>query len=200
MSGMVPWTSGGPWGPLGGPGGALAPGALWGPGALPWEDKILRLQNNSGLAQTQVCLWRRDCCVCGTWTIVSVAQRQLCLLQRDSCICGTETAVSVAQRQILFVAHRKMRFLRGKCSKITKSDMNQVQVPPFELILCQDVATASRNPLECLPAPKTAKKSRKIRKCLWALGPPWGPRAPVWSLNILSLDGRTLGPYSAPGP
>ena len=45
-----------------------------------------------------------------------------------------------------------------------KSGMKQVQVPPFELILCQDVATASRNPLECLLAPKTAKQLEKMRK------------------------------------
>ena len=45
-----------------------------------------------------------------------------------------------------------------------KSGMKQVQVPPFELILCQDVATASRNPLECLPALKVANKSEKMRK------------------------------------
>ncbi len=39
--------------------------------------------------------------------------------------------------------------------------MKQVQVPPFELILCQDVATASRNPLECLLASKTTKRINK---------------------------------------
>ena len=49
--------------------------------------------------------------------------------------------------------------------------MNQVQVPPFELILCQDVATAPGNPLECLLASKTANKSEKCEKYLWALGP-----------------------------
>ena len=55
--------------------------------------------------------------------------------------------------------------------KVMKSGMKQVQVPPFELILCQDVATASRNPLERLPASKMANKSKKHEKCLWALGP-----------------------------
>ena len=54
--------------------------------------------------------------------------------------------------------------------------MNQVQVPPFELILCQDVDTASRSPLECLLAPQTANKSEQMRKR--TLGPP-----------------RALGPY-----
>ena len=48
--------------------------------------------------------------------------------------------------------------------KIMKSGMKQVQVPPFELILRQDVAKASRNPLECLPAPKTANKYEKMSK------------------------------------
>ena len=45
-----------------------------------------------------------------------------------------------------------------------KSGMKQVQVPPFELILRQDVATAPIHPLECLPAPKTANKSAKNEK------------------------------------
>ena len=59
--------------------------------------------------------------------------------------------------------------------------MNQVQVPR-----CQDVATASGNPLECFQASKTGKK---CEKCLWALGPP-GALGPLWGLNILSLDER----------
>ncbi len=70
--------------------------------------------------------------------------------------------------------------------------MKQVQVPPFELILSQDVATASGNPLEYLPAPKTAKNRTKIRKMGLGPGPPWGPRALVWSLNICSSDVRAL--------
>ena len=53
-----------------------------------------------------------------------------------------------------------------------KSGMNQIQVPPFELILCQDVAMASRNPLECLLASKTSKKLKVCEKCFCALGPP----------------------------
>ena len=61
--------------------------------------------------------------------------------------------------------------------------MNGVKVCPFGLILRQDGATASRNPLECLPPPKTAKKHEKIRKmprALRALGGPWGPLCPPW--------------------
>ena len=45
-----------------------------------------------------------------------------------------------------------------------KSDMNQVQVPPFEPKLCQNVATASRKPPECLPPPKILPKSQEILK------------------------------------
>ena len=47
--------------------------------------------------------------------------------------------------------------------------MKQVQVPLFEPILCQNVATASIHLLECLPASKTANKSGKCEKCLGAL-------------------------------
>ena len=50
--------------------------------------------------------------------------------------------------------------------------MNQVQVPQFELILRQDGAMASRNPLECLPAPKTVKKWKNMKNASGALGPP----------------------------
>ena len=39
--------------------------------------------------------------------------------------------------------------------------MNQVEEYPFEPKLCQDVATASRSPMECLLAPKTVRKSEK---------------------------------------
>ena len=63
--------------------------------------------------------------------------------------------------------------------------MKQVEVLPFELIFCQDVATSSGNPLECLPASKTEKKTGKMRRMPLgppgALGPLW---ASVWSLNI----------------
>ena len=50
-----------------------------------------------------------------------------------------------------------------------KSGMKQIQVPPFDLKLRQDGATASIHPLERLPAPKTAKKPEKMGKR--ALGP-----------------------------
>ena len=68
--------------------------------------------------------------------------------------------------------------------------MDQVQVPPFELILRQDGATASRNPLECLPAPKTAKKSKKHRKMTPGPWGPWGPGAPM------GVNGDTKGFHS----
>ena len=48
----------------------------------------------------------------------------------------------MAQKQIVSVEHRNM----PKIAQIMKSGMNQVQVPPFELKLRQDVATAPRNP------------------------------------------------------
>ncbi len=41
--------------------------------------------------------------------------------------------------------------------------MNQVQVPPFELILRQDVATASGKPLEYLLASKTANNQKNSK-------------------------------------
>ena len=116
-----------------------------------------------------------------------VAQRQLSLCHRDSCVCGTETVVSVAQRQISLLHRDRLclfyieicGFYTRKLSKIIKSGMKQVQVPPFELILCQDVATASGNPLEYLPAPKTSKKTKKkSEKWVWALGPPGPPLGP----------------------
>ena len=40
-----------------------------------------------------------------------------------------------------------------------KFSMKQIQEPPFELTLRQDVAMASRNPLECLPAPQNGNKN-----------------------------------------
>ena len=80
--------------------------------ALTWVDKILRLENSSGLAQTQLCLWHRDSCVCGKETAVSVAQRQGCLWHKESCLYCTETAVSAAQRQIVSVAQRSLWFLQ----------------------------------------------------------------------------------------
>ena len=39
--------------------------------------------------------------------------------------------------------------------------MNQVQVFPFETKLCQNIATASRTPLEPLLSPETRKKMQK---------------------------------------
>ena len=53
--------------------------------------------------------------------------------------------------------------------------MNRVQVCPFGLILRQEVATAFRNPMECLPPSKTAKKQEKMRKMPRAPLGPWGP-------------------------
>ena len=57
-----------------------------------------------------------------------------------------------------------------KYVKIFTNVMNRVQVCPFGLILRQDGAMASRNPLECLPAPKTAKRYEQMRKM--PSGPP----------------------------
>ena len=63
--------------------------------------------------------------------------------------------------------------------------MNRVQVCPFGLILCQDGAMVSRNPLECLLPSKTAKKHQKMRKMPW--GGPGGPQfaliGPYWPLS-----------------
>ena len=53
--------------------------------------------------------------------------------------------------------------------------MNGVKVCRFGLILRQEVATASRNPLECLPLSKTAKKPEKMRKMPQGGLGPWGP-------------------------
>ena len=53
--------------------------------------------------------------------------------------------------------------------------MNGVKVCPFGLILRQDGAMVSRNPLECLPPPKTAKKHKKMRKMPQGGLGPWGP-------------------------
>ena len=60
----------------------------------------------------------------------------------------------------------------GKIHENHQNVMNQVQVAPFGLILRQDGATASRNPLECLPAPKTAKKLKNAYGPLGPLAPP----------------------------
>ena len=58
-----------------------------------------------------------------------------------------------------------------------KSGMKQVSVLGFDLILRQDVATVSGNPLECHLASKTAKLiSKNEKRCFWALGP-WAPLA-----------------------
>ena len=56
--------------------------------------------------------------------------------------------------------------------------MNQDRAPLFELMLRQDVATASKNPLECLPAPKTTKNQKNTKNASGALGLPPGPHVP----------------------
>ena len=62
--------------------------------------------------------------------------------------------------------------------------MNGVKVCPFGLILRQDGAMVSRNPMECLPLSKTAKKHKKMRKMpqggLGPWGAPGGPYCPLW--------------------
>ena len=55
---------------------------------------------------------------------------------------------------------------------------NQVQVFLFGLILRQDGAMASRNPLECLPPLKAAKKPEKMPKMPWGARGPGGPLGP----------------------
>ncbi len=62
--------------------------------------------------------------------------------------------------------------------------MNQVQVPPFGLILRQDVAMATRNPLECLRAFKIVEKMQKNAQN----EPPWAhPRGALGPLGPLAL-------------
>ena len=51
--------------------------------------------------------------------------------------------------------------------------MNQVRVPPFEPKLCQDGAMASRNPLECLQAPKTLKKQKQMCRTITIFPTSW---------------------------
>ena len=56
--------------------------------------------------------------------------------------------------------------------------MNQVQVPPFEPKLCQDGATASRNPLVALGGPWGAVGGH---------GGPWGPTSSKFEIFDFSL-------------
>ena len=53
--------------------------------------------------------------------------------------------------------------------------MNQGLVCPFGLKLCQDVATASRNTLECLRTPKTSKNHKNQRFSDFSPPPPIPP-------------------------
>ena len=86
--------------------------------------------------------------------------------------------------------------------KIIKNVMNRVQVCPFGLILCQDGAMVSRNPMECLPLSKTAKRPGKMRKM------PRGPRGPGGPLEApiaprgTALRCSTSGAFytGCPGP
>ncbi len=61
--------------------------------------------------------------------------------------------------------------------------MNEVQVLPFELILRQDVATGSGNPLECLLDQKLAKNLKMHENM-----PPWCPPSSPWRCGT-SLEG-----------
>ncbi len=52
-----------------------------------------------------------------------------------------------------------------------KPGIKQVQMTGFELILSQDVATASGNPLECFAAPQKIHMGMECGNIF--LGPPW---------------------------
>ena len=61
-----------------------------------------------------------------------------------------------------------------------QSGVNQGLVCPFESKLCQNVATGSRNPLECLRTFKTIKKSTNQKNQIFPpcpYSPPTGPNA-----------------------
>ena len=66
-----------------------------------------------------------------------------------------------------------MWFYTGKCTKIIKNAMKQVEVARYGLILWENVATGSGKPLECPPGPKTPQGAQ---------GGPGGPtplRCPI---------------------
>ncbi len=72
--------------------------------------------------------------------------------------------------------------------------MNQVQVWQFGLILRQEGATASRKPLECLWASKTANKTQKMPKNCPHGPPMWGgPEGALGPPVALALWGSTSG-------
>ena len=96
-------------------------------------------------------------------------------------MCRTCRTFSLCHRDRFCLLHIEICcFQIGKWCKIMKSGMNGVQVPRFRLILREDGATASRNPLECLPAPKTAKKYKQIAKMTPGPWGPWGPHGGQW--------------------
>ena len=83
-----------------------------------------------------------------------------------------------------------------KLCKIMKNIMNQDEVTLFELILRQDGATASRNPLQCLLATKTIKKSKKYEKCFRGPGAPLGPPVALRCSAALRQPARAI--YAGP--
>ena len=130
---------------------------------------------------------QRQLFLCGTDTAVSV-------WHRHSCLCGIDTAVSVAQKQIVFVEHRDMCLsnieICPKLSKIIKSGMNQVQVAPFELKLCEDVATPPRNPKKPKKIRKNALRGAPGRNLHWSIlrGHPSSPLPPFGGFLRVFLD------------
>ena len=72
-----------------------------------------------------------------------------------------------------------------KCSKNTQNGMEWVPMPPFGLILCENVPTGVRMPMECLPDQKT-KFFSIFPGFLGPLGgAPWGP--PIFPIFALLL-------------
>ena len=67
--------------------------------------------------------------------------------------------------------------------------MNRVQVCPFGLILCQDGAMVSRNPLECLPPLKRQKNTKKMRKMPGPLGALGAKQAMAEAMYVNEFSG-----------
>ena len=97
----------------------------------------------------------------------------------QACMCASCFSQIGLQQSFVFLSHRSTGLqysLRVSLTlickaltqehivKIMEAEIKQVQVPRIELRLCQDVATASRSPLEPLQTFPNPDKIQKIRK------------------------------------
>ena len=102
-----------------------------------------------------LCVYHTDIQGCNT-ACVSITQ----IYKPPTQVCRLPTQLLSLWHRYMKLEHKKTS---EKCTKIMKFCMNRGLVCPFGPKLCQNVATASRNPLEPLRTPKNPK-IQKIRE------------------------------------